>query len=82
MNQLKDLPDLARPFALMKLNDKLRLVSERTIFGLSIQTALHSRPMDRQLLEEIYSQYLDNAVMVTDIVGEEAILLIKEVLKK
>ena len=82
MNQLKDLPDLARPFALMKLNDKLRLVSERTIFGLSIQTALHSRPMDRQLLEEIYSQYLDNTQMVTDIVGEEAILLIKEVLHK
>ena len=25
MNQLKDLPDLARPFALMKLNDRLRL---------------------------------------------------------
>ena len=42
------LPDVARPFALMKLNDKLRLVSERTIFGLSIQTALHSRPFLRQ----------------------------------
>ena len=82
MNQLKDLPDLARPFALMKLNDRLRLVSERTIFGSSIQTALHSRPMDRQLLEEIWSQYVDNQEMVIGIVGEEAILLIAEILHK
>jgi len=82
MNQLKDLPDLARPFALMKLNDRLRMVSERTIFGSSIQTALHSRPMDRQLLEEIWSQYVDNQEMVIGIVGEEAILLIAEILHK
>lgn len=82
MRDLKELPDLARPFQLMKLNDKLRMVSDRTIFGLSIQTALHSRPMDKQLLEEIWSQYCDNQNMVLDIVGDEAISLIKEVLHK
>ena len=82
MNQLKDLPDLARPFALMKLNDKLRLISDNTLLGFTIQHRLLTKGMDRELLETIWSQYQDSKIRVANVVGEEAILLIKEVLHK
>jgi uncharacterized protein (UPF0218 family) len=81
MNQLKDLPDLGRPLRLLRLMDELRKVSDNTIIGFAIQHRLQTKGMDRDLLETIWSQYQDNKQALINVVGEEAILLIKEVLQ-
>jgi hypothetical protein len=82
MNQLKELPDLARGFALMKLNDKLRAVSDNSFLGYAIGDALLKRGLDKELLNTIWDAYVDNQEAVKNVVGEEAILLIAEILHK
>jgi hypothetical protein len=82
MNQLKELPDLARSFTLMKINDKLRTVSDCTLLGVAICHRLMTKGLDKQLLQTILDAYVDNQEATKDVVGEDAILLIAEILHK
>lgn len=82
MNTYTSLPDLGRAFKLMSLKDKLSTVSDNSILGFAIQNSLYTRPMDKNLLETIWDSYQDNKRATLSVVGEESILLIKEILNK
>lgn len=82
MNNIQQLPDLGRYMKLMLLRDQLGQVTDNSILGFAIQNSLYTRPMDKNLLETIWDSYQDNKRATLSVVGEESILLIKEILNK
>lgn len=82
MITLQEMPDLGRSMKLMLLRDQLGQVLDNSILGFSIQNSLYNRPMDKNLLETIWDSYQDNKRATLSVVGEESILLIKEILNK
>jgi hypothetical protein len=79
MNQLKELPDLSRSFLKLKLQEKLDLVSDQTIFGHCIRYARLTKQPLHQIAETILSQYQDAPHVVLDVVPQETIDLIKKI---
>jgi hypothetical protein len=79
MRDLKELPDLSRSFAKMKLQDQLDAISDRTIFGLCIRSARMRKQPLQLIAQEIMEQFRDNPPVVLNVVGQETIDLIKRI---
>lgn len=81
--KLKSMPDLAGIFQQMKIRDQLELISpDHSLLGYSIGLALRNKTPLGEILELIYSQYVDNREAVLNIVGEDAMNRILKLLKK
>lgn len=77
MKQLKDLPDLGRSAAKMRLQDQLDAISDRTIFGLCIRSARMRKQPLQLIAQEIMEQFRDNPEVVKEVVGEQTLDLIE-----
>jgi len=82
VRELKDFPDLSPAINVMKLQDRLNEVKDNTILGYAIRNAMDNHRPLKAIASNIYEAYLDNPPCILNIVGEEAIDLIKALYHK
>jgi len=82
MKTYNSFPDLARTFKIIDLDVRLHDVMPDTIIGLSIHVALENKKPTLKIAKDILDSYHHNPEMISDVVGDETIQIIKSLLEK
>jgi len=76
MTHPEQFPNLGRSFQLMKLQDQLDAISDQSIMGLCIKSAMMKKTPLRIIARTIIDSYHHNPTATINIVGDETISLI------
>jgi len=79
MQTFNNFADLGKSFAQMKLQDELDAITDQSIMGLCIKAARMNKKPLHEIAATILCAYEDNPVATLNVVGDEAMRLIRSI---